>query len=141
MKKLFFVVIAIMCSYATSFAQGQTPKAIVEAFNSKFPNATKVKWEKESDIEYEANFVLNGINQSANYAIDGKWLETESHTNFAKLPVVVQTAFNTNHKGAKVKAIACIENSKGETLYEIEVKKGLKEVEYFYNPDGTIHKE
>jgi hypothetical protein len=141
MKKIFFVALATLCSYATSFAQSQAPKAIVEAFNSKFPNATKVKWEKESDTEYEANFVLNGIKQSANYAVDGKWLETESHTTFTELPVVVQTAFNTDHKGAKVKAIAHIENSNGESLYEIEVKKGLKQVEYFYNADGTIHKE
>ena len=33
-----------------------------------------------------------------------------------------------------------IENNKGETQYEIEVKKGLKTVEYFYNQDGKLVK-
>ena len=141
MKKLFFVALTIICSYATSFAQTKTPKVVETAFNAKFPKATKVKWEKENATEFEADFILNGAKRSANYSISGEWLETESLTSFAKIPTKVQDAFNTAHKGAKVKAVAVIENARGETLYEIEVKKGLKEVEYFYNADGTIHKK
>jgi hypothetical protein len=138
MKKIFFVALTIICSCATSFAQSKAPKVVVEAFNAKFPNATKVKWDKENATEYEASFVSDGIKHSTNYSIDGKWLETESPTTFAKLPAKVQDAFNTAHKGAKVKAIAVIENAKGETLYEIEVNKGIKTVEYFYNSDGKL---
>ncbi len=141
MKNLLFVALTVLCSYATSFAQSKAPKAVETAFNAKFPNATKVKWDKENATEYEASFVLKGVKHSTNYSIDGKWLETESPTTFDKIPQKVQEAFNAIHKGEKVKAIALIENSKGETLYEIEVKKGLKAVEYFYNADGTIHKE
>lgn len=141
MKNLLFVALTILCSYATSFAQSKAPKAVETAFNAKFPNATKVKWDKENATEYEANFVLNNLKHSANYSISGEWLETESLTTFDKIPTEVQKAFNTAHKGAKVKAVAKIENAKNETLYEIEVKKGLKAVEYFYNADGTIHKE
>ena len=141
MKKIFFVALAIIGSSATTFAQSKAPKAIETAFNAKFPKATKVKWDKENATEYEANFVLNGLKHSANYSISGEWLETESLTTFDKMPEKVQQAFNTAHKGAKIKAVAKIENAKNETLYEIEVKKGLKAVEYFYNADGTIHKE
>ena len=141
MKKIFFVALAIIGSSATTFAQSKAPIAIETAFNAKFPKATKVKWDKENATEYEANFVLNGLKHSANYSISGEWLETESLTTFDKMPEKVQQAFNTAHKGAKVKAVAKIENAKNETLYEIEVKKGLKAVEYFYNADGTIHKE
>jgi Putative beta-lactamase-inhibitor-like, PepSY-like len=141
MKKIFFVALTIVCSYATSFAQSKAPKAVETAFNAKFPTASKVKWDKENATEYEASFILDGVKHSTNFSIDGKWFETESPTTFAKLPSKVQVAFNTAHKGAKVKAIALIENSKGETLYEIEIKKGLKEVEYFYKADGTIYKE
>ena len=139
-KNIFFIAIAMMFSYTTSFAQTKTPKAIETAFKLKFPKATKVKWDKESATEYEANFVINGVKHSANYSNDGTWLETESTTTFDKLPVKVQNAFTASHKKEKVKAIAVIENSTGKILYEIEVTKGLKAIEYFYNADGTISK-
>lgn len=138
MKKIFFVALTIVCSLATSFAQSKAPKAVEIAFNAKFPKATNVKWDKENATEYEASFTENDVKHSANYSISGEWLETESPTTFSQLPEKVQNTFNTSHKGAKVKAIAKIENNKGETQYEIEVKKGLKTVEYFYNQEGKL---
>lgn len=138
MKKIFLVALAIISSSATSFAQSKAPKAVETAFNAKFPKATNVKWDKENDTEYEASFTENNVKHSANYSISGEWLETESPTTFSQLPEKVQNTFNTSHKGAKVKAIAKIENNKGETQYEIEVKKGLKTVEYFYNQEGKL---
>jgi hypothetical protein len=138
MKNIFFVALAIVCSSATISAQSKAPKEVETAFYSKFPKATKVKWDKENATEYEASFTENNIKQSANYSSKGEWLETESPTTFVQLPAKVQNTFNTSHKGAKIKAVAKIENNKGETQYEIEVKKGLKTVEYFYNQDGKL---
>ncbi|WP_374548770.1 PepSY-like domain-containing protein [Flavobacterium sp.] len=140
MKNIFFVALAIVCSSATISAQSKAPKEVETAFYSKFPKATKIKWDKESTTEYEASFTENNVKHSANFSIKGEWLETESPTTFALLPEKVQNSFNTAHKGVKVKAVAKIENSSGETLYEIEVKKGLKNVEYFYNQEGKIVK-
>ena len=140
MKKYFFVALTVIFSYATTFAQNKTNNAIETAFKAKFPNATKVKWDKENEHEYEASFTENGIKHSANFSDKGEWLETESPSSFDKLPSKVQTAFNLAHKGAKIKAVAKIEASKGETQYEIEVKKGLKSLEYFYNSEGKLIK-
>ena len=141
MKKISFVALAIICSYATCFAQSKTKNLAVLAFNLKFPNATKVKWEKENATEYEANFLLDGIKHSANYSINGKWLETESIVTFSELPEMVQNSFNLQHKGAKLKLASKIENYKDQNYYEIEVKKGLKTVEYFFTADGKSFKE
>lgn len=141
MKKTFIVALAILCSYANSFAQSKAPKAVKTAFNLKFTNATKVKWDKENTTEYEASFLWKGVKHSANFGILGDWLETESPITFAKLPLKVQNSFNVEHKNSKIKAIAEIENSKGETVYEIEVKKGLSAIEYFYTSDGKSFKE
>lgn len=140
MKKTFIVTLSILCSYAASFAQSKAPKVIEIAFNLKFTNATKVKWDKENASEYEASFVWKGEKHSANFGILGDWLETESPITFAKLPLKVQNSFVIEHKNSKIKAIAEIENSKGETVYEIEVKKGLSTTEYFYTYDGKSFK-
>jgi len=140
MKKIFFVAFAIICSSATISAQSKVPKEVETAFYSKFPKATKVKWDKENATEYEASFIENNVQHSANYSSKGEWLETESPITFVQLPAKVRNSFITSNKEAKIKAVAKIENNKGETQYEIEVKKGLKTVEYFYNQDGKLVK-
>ncbi len=105
---------AVICAYATSFAAEKTPAATKEAFSKKFPNATEVKWGKEEEHNYEAEFKLDGKTYSANFSDTGEWLETESPFTFNELPEKVQQSFNQAHKGAKVKAVAKIETSKKE---------------------------
>ena len=126
------IVFITSCSYA-----GNPPAAVQKAFEQKFPNATNVKWDKENAHEYEASFEWNGDKLSANFSDTGEWLETESTTTFNALPENVQTAFNASHKGATVKAVAKIETSKGNTKFEVEIKQGVKTIEFFYNSDGT----
>ena len=137
MKKTMFVALALICAYATSFAQSKTPDAVIKAFKDKFPTATGVKWGKENANEYEAAFMLKGSSYSASFNNTGGWLETESPLTFDQLPDKVQNAFDASHKGATVKAVAKIESAKGKTKYEIEVKQGTKTLELFYNEDGT----
>jgi len=141
MKKIIFAAMVLVCTYATSFAQGKIPAAVTTAFNQKFPNATKVKWDKENSHEYEASVDWKGEKLSANFSDTGEWLETESPITFIQLPEKVKTGFNADHKGAIVKAVAKIETSKGTTKFEVEFKQGIKTVELFYTTDGTEIKE
>ena len=140
MKKIIFVALAFICAYATSFAQSKTPNAVTTTFNQKFPNASNVKWDKENAHEYEASFVWKGEKHSANFNDTGEWLETESPITFNQLPEKVQTAFNASHKVTTIKAVAKIETSKGQTQYEVEIKQGLKTVEFFYDANGSVIK-
>lgn len=131
----------LLCASATSFAQSKTPMAVTTAFNQKFPNATNVKWDKENDHEYEAGFDWKGVKHSVNFSDTGEWLETESLITFSQLPEKVQTSFNASHKGATIKAVAKIETSKKTTKYEVEIKQGIKGVEFFYDANGSELKE
>lgn len=140
MKKIIFVAVAFICAYATSFAQSKTPNAVMITFNQKFTNASNVKWDKENAHEYEASFVWKGEKHSANFNDTGEWLETESPITFNQLPEKVQTAFNASHKVTTIKAVAKIETSKGQTQYEVEIKQGLKTVEFFYEANGSVIK-
>jgi len=136
MRKNILLIIALLLVYSVGFASVKAPVEVTKAFNQKFPNATSVKWVKENEHEYEANFKWNGVKYAANYSDKGEWLETETTIEFNKLPEKVQQAFNTAHKTEKIKAVAKIENSKGEIKYEIELKKGKKTIELFYTADG-----
>jgi hypothetical protein len=141
MKKIIFAAIVLLCTYSTSFAQSKTPTAAKTAFNQKFPNASKVKWDKESSNNYEAEFEWKGVKYSANFNEKGEWLETESLFSFNQLPEKVQTAFASTHKGKTPKAVSKIETSKQGTIYELEITKGIKTVELFYKSDGSETKE
>lgn len=123
MKKIIFVAMALVCAYATSFAQSKTPMAVTTAFSQKFPNATKVKWDKENAHECEVSFIWKGEKHSANFSDTGEWLETESPISFNLLPEKVQATLNSAHKGATIKAVAKIETSKGITKFEVEFKQ------------------
>jgi hypothetical protein len=137
MNKLINLSIVIMIVFGFTMCNAQTPEKVINAFNQKFPNSTKVKWDKENAHEYEASFEFKGVKHSANFSDTGEWLETESPMTFAQLPEKVQQAFNSLHKDAKIKAVAKIETSKGITKYEVEIKKFLKTVEFLYNQDGS----
>ena len=62
----------------TCLSQDKIPTSVMSAFNSKFPNAINVKWDKENEHEYEASFEWESKKLSANYSDTGEWLETES---------------------------------------------------------------
>jgi Putative beta-lactamase-inhibitor-like, PepSY-like len=138
-KAVLFALIGLFIS-AGVFAK-TIPAVVKESFSKKFPNVTRVKWDKENAHEYEASFKLNEIKYSANFSDNGEWLETETGTTFDKLPQKVQDSFNANYKGHTVKAVSSIETSKGITKYEIEYKKGKKTVELFYDENGNPVKE
>ncbi len=137
MKRIISLAIAFICVYATGFAQSKIPADVISVFNEKFPEASNVKWDKENAHEYEASFVWKGEKHSANFYDKGEWLETESPTTFDQLPEKVQAAYNASHKGAKIKAIAKIETSKGSIKYEVEIKHGFRTVELFYDVNGN----
>jgi len=63
---------------ATLQSCGQSvPEKVKSAFAGKFPNASSVKWDKENDEEWEAEFKMDGKEYSANFTVDGNWKETE----------------------------------------------------------------
>ena len=136
MTKLFLSVAGFLMFSTLTFA-ATPPASVMKAFNLKFPNATKVKWDKENAHEYEASFVMNNAKYAANYTDKGEWLETESPLSYKQLPAEVQKAFTTAHKNETAKLVSKIEQAKGSIKYEIEIKQGLKTVEYFYNTDGS----
>jgi len=141
MKKSILLIGIFLSSISVVFAVCKVPSEVVEAFNLKYPNATNVKWEKESVDEYEADFKWNGGDYSANYNGKGEWLETESITTFNQLPEKVQEAYTISHPGINPKEISKIETSQGPTTFEIEIRKGLKNQELIYSTDGILIKE
>jgi hypothetical protein len=83
MKKLLFtsisLVLLVSCG-GTRIAAADVPSAVMTAFNTKYPNAANVEWEKEKEkgkIMYEAEFQFNGKKTEAEFSEDGKFVEED----------------------------------------------------------------
>ncbi len=116
------------------------PEKVAQAMKQKFPNIKNMHWGKESKNEWEAEFTYDGVEMSALFNTDGEWLETETKIPTTNLPKEISKVIQANYKGQTLVGVDRIETNKNETLYEAELKSGIKIKEVVFNSDGTIHK-
>ena len=138
MKNIFIVLFAVIGTCLSASCQLKVTEAAKKAFASMFPNATDLKWEKESADEYEANFKFNSVAVSANFKHDGSWVETETTIKATELPAAVTKAINTKYPGATYTRAEKIEKPGGKILYEAVIKVKGKKKEMEVNADGSF---
>ena len=136
MSKLLIMMLSILLISSYSFG-GIPPETVKKAFEQKFPNATNVKWGKENAKEWEAEFVFNGSNVSANFAIDGKWLETESSVNIKDIPVAVTDGIKKQYIDWTIATAEKTESQRNGTIYEMTLKKGKATKKVEFKEDGS----
>ena len=137
-KKSIFTVAALAFGL---FACAQTPPAQVNnSFNKKFAGATKVKWDKENDTEWEAEFKLKGKAYSANFSNEGKWMETEHEIKKSAIPANVKQTLDSEFAGYDVEEAEISETAEG-TVYEFELEQGETEMEVAISPEGKVVKK
>lgn len=140
MKKLFVIVGAgvLLVSQACARDTNEEVSAEVKtAFDQKFPDAKNVKWEKESDAEWEADFKWNGTKYSAIFTTGGDWKETEHGIKLSEIPSAVKSTLDSDFNGFKVEESEIAETPDG-TLYEFEVEKGEETYEVAIGSDGRV---
>jgi hypothetical protein len=130
MKNLIFLIALVLGFGFTAISQVEVPSNVKDGFAKKFPTATKVKWEKENDTEYEATFKMDGKSISANFDIQGNWMETEWEVRIKELPEAVVTAVTDKYPGFEIDVAEYCETP-DFTGYEMEIEKseGKEEVE------------
>jgi len=144
MKSLVALAIC-MVSFATvscsqKINEKDVPASVKNAFNNKFPEASAIKWEKENKKELEANFKMNNTDVSANFGLDGSWVETETTIPVTELPAPVTNVVNSKYPGAIYRRTEKIEKPGGKILYEVNITFKGKKKELELNPDGSIAK-
>jgi hypothetical protein len=139
MKKPFLLLTSILLIIYSCLGV-KPPDAVQKAFDQKFPSALNVSWGKESSAEYEAEFIWNGNNVSANFFADGSWLETETEIPVSQLPAKIVTSINNQYPGWQIVGADKIETPKKDTFYEADIKSGSKKKEVELKEDGTFIK-
>ena len=136
MRKSVIIVVALVLStiaFAQKVKATKVPEIVLKSLMSEYPNAKKVKWDKE-DNNFEASFKLNKIANSVVFNNEGEILETEVEINFNELPKKAVNYIIKNYKNQKVKETAKIITAKGNIIYEAEIKG--KDI--FFDNNGNL---
>jgi uncharacterized membrane protein YkoI len=136
MKKPIGILTLFVSVTLLSCAQ-DTPAKVAESFKTKFPTAKSVKWEKENEKEWEAEFKMEGKEYSANFSVDGTWLETEHEIKNNELPEAVKMALKNDFGVYEIEEIEISEKSNG-TAYEVELEKGEQTLEVVFDVSGKV---
>ena len=143
MKSMKVILGAFLACTMFAFASGlsnDVPQKVKEAFAKKFPTAKKVKWDKESETEWEAEFKMNKTEYSANFMADGTWKETEHEIDEKEIPAIVKKALSTNFPGYETEEVEISETAQG-MVYEFEIEKGETEMEVAIDASGKVVKQ
>lgn len=142
MKTLKIILVAFLVTTMFAFSSGvdKVPQKVKTSFAEKFPTAKKVKWNKESETEWEAEFEMSNIQYSANFMADGTWKETEHEIDEKEIPAVVKKALSTHFSGYETEEAEISETAKG-MVYEFEIEKGETEIEVAIDASGKVVKQ
>lgn len=142
MKSLKVILgVFLACTMFAFISTGdKAPQKVTDAFVKKFPNVKKVKWEKENETEWEAEFKVNKVEYSANFIEDGTWKETEHEIDEKEIPQTVKVALTKGFPGYEIEEAEISETKEG-TVYEFEIEKGESEMEVAIDANGTIIKQ
>lgn len=128
MKTRIAVCLAMVLFSASSYGQAlkesEVPVGIKTVFSEKFPDAKKVKWSKESETEYEAEFKRGTLSQAANFDSAGKWIATETEIKPSSLPPSVKAVIAQDFIGFGIEESEKVETPDKGTFYEVTVEKG-----------------
>ena len=126
MKKRLLTAAVIIITAGSVKAQDikskDVPAAVKAALLKKYPEATKVGWEKEKG-NYEANWGgKSGEDNSVQFTPAAVFVEMEKAISVSDLPKSVAPYVKQHYHGAKVREAGRVMDAAGKTTYEAEIK-------------------
>ena len=118
---MFFVALASN-RIAQDIKAKDVPALVKEAFAKKYPNATKVSWEKEKR-NYEANWGgKSGEDTSVQFTPAGAFVEEVDAIAINQLPAAVAPYVKAHYNGAKIKEAGKVTDAAGKHSFEAEIR-------------------
>jgi predicted small lipoprotein YifL/sulfur carrier protein ThiS len=141
MKNLILVIaIAAIFSLQACGQKENVPAKTKASFTQKFPDATKVKWDKEEDNVWETEFKMDGKEYSANFDSEGKWMETEYEIKTSELPPAVKTTIDNEFKDYDIEEVEVSETPDGK-VFELQMEVDENDIEVAISPNGKVVKK
>lgn len=111
------------------------PKSVMNTFNSTFPNANDVEWEKKGK-EYEADFEVQNIDYSARFSSNGKLIMQKQDVLELDIPEAIGTAIQKDYEGYHIDDVERIEMD-GKEYFQVELDGKMRDQKVVFSPDGN----
>ena len=136
--KILIIVSALFIGIsACGQSEKDVPANVTSAFSKKFSNASGVKWSRENEQEWEAEFKMDGKKYSANFDNAGMWIETEYEISLEKIPAEVKATLDKESAGFKIKESSVAETKDGK-VFEFVLEKDKTETELSIDMNGNV---
>ena len=141
MKKMLLLTLASLLLLLTGCAFGlkQPPKTVRQAFDSQFPGASHVEWERVMST-YKAEFYYDGHEKEAQFDKDGIWRRTKTKLSFLDIPAPVMKAAQ-EYCDWEIDDILLFEQADGVPAYyqiEYDREHSDREKQLLLFPDGSV---
>lgn len=123
-KSAMLALAALLLTGTAALAQktSKVPPAVATALKAKYPQASKVTWEKEKG-NFEANWGgKSGEDMSVVFTPAGALVEQVEAIDAATLPAAATTYLKAHYAGKKVSEAAKVTDASGKITYEAEIK-------------------
>jgi hypothetical protein len=112
------------------------PDAVMKAFETKFPDAEEVTWEKLK-TNFQATFEDIEITM-VQYTSEGKWIKTAVIVTEYELPVIASEHISDNFEDAEITQVQRIENNNSETTFLVFIMVGDEIVKINFDDEGIV---
>jgi len=147
--KMYFILLAMgLFSFGLQSCDDDDDDAaaadqIETAFIGKFGKVDH-RWDNHGAYKV-ASFTENKTEKEAWFDANGVWLMTETDLPYDQLPQPVQNAFDklikSKYQGWTRDDVDMLERKDRETVYVIEIKKGMEEFDLYFDKNGNLLKE
>lgn len=120
-------------SAASVFA---VPRAVEEAFESKYPEVEPEEWEVDSNGFWEAAFTEDGKEYRADFTEEGLWVETERSIEFGELPDKIKRAIRMEFGSDEISEIEVVDHSSRGRFYDVEFARHGENQDVEYDAYG-----
>lgn len=136
---IMIVVIGFSGCDEGEIRKSDMPSVVLNGFKEKFPNGSRVEWEKKADL-YEAEFEIQNVEYEAILNAEGTLFRFKHEISFNDLPEAVQTAITTDFDKAKIDDVELLQ-VKENRFYQIEFEKEFKDRKTIFEESGRIFTE
>ncbi len=120
-------------------APEQVPEVVKQALQARFPAVKVAEWKEKPAKIYEAEFTLKGTEITVMFNSAGKWLETESAIDPAKVPKVVSAAAARQFNGYKVIETQSVQRwDEQHLIYELHFEGAKDLAKAQFSSEGAI---
>jgi hypothetical protein len=122
MKKLFMLALVLTTLFTSAFSADpvNNNKAVVNAFNKSFSNATNVEWTINKEF-HRAKFTVSGQVMYAYFTEDGELMAITRNIKVEQLPIALSSALSSKYKDYYLAELFEL-SSNGESTYYATVR-------------------